>query len=110
MICRYCDGLVEWVGPLANLHSTQCRKCGAVDSAVELAQGQDEPFICPLTGHPLTQEELEQMADKSWIPTVCDFCGETRSPEEMEPEEADMWACHTCMRRWDEEDRKRGEA
>lgn len=32
MICRACDGLVLWQGPLAALTHTQCVQCGAVNT------------------------------------------------------------------------------
>lgn len=33
-------------------------------------------------------------------PTKCDFCKEDKPAIELEPEEADMWACIDCIERW----------
>ena len=38
------------------------------------------------------------------IPERCDFCGKPTPPEQMEPEEAGDWVCHTCMKHWNEQE------
>lgn len=36
---------------------------------------------------------------------LCDFCGREDDPQNMDPEEADMWACAVCSARFRAEDR-----
>lgn len=31
MVCEYCNGQVEWQGPLSNLTHTKCLDCGATN-------------------------------------------------------------------------------
>lgn len=38
------------------------------------------------------------------IPAACDFCGDQVPPDALEPEEAGMWACPDCWRRFREAD------
>lgn len=36
MVCRFCKGRVEWVGPMSSLgqHGTKCTSCGARNSQI----------------------------------------------------------------------------
>lgn len=38
------------------------------------------------------------------LPLTCDFCGKGTSEYDLHPEEAGMWACITCINRWEKEE------
>lgn len=40
------------------------------------------------------------VALRGGVPEQCDFCGSKPLPELLHPEEAGMWACEDCLRRW----------
>lgn len=40
------------------------------------------------------------------LPARCDFCDAETAPEDLEPEEAGAWVCITCLKRWEEQERK----
>lgn len=42
------------------------------------------------------------------IPERCDFCGEKKPIEELEPEEAGCWVCWECMERWEKNEISNG--
>ncbi|HEU5132864.1 MAG TPA: hypothetical protein VFT26_12200, partial [Pyrinomonadaceae bacterium] len=46
----------------------------------------------------VTKEDIAYFRGEE--PTQCDFCGESRSFDQLEPEEAGQWVCHACMQRW----------
>jgi hypothetical protein len=46
----------------------------------------------------ITKEDIADF--RGGIPTLCDFCHQPRTIEELEPEEAGDWACHDCLRKW----------
>ena len=39
------------------------------------------------------------------IPAKCDFCGQKKPQEQMEPEEAGEWVCWSCLDRWEYQER-----
>lgn len=54
-------------------------------------------------GEPADTRQL--IADlRGGAPCKCDFCEHEGSPDEMEPEEAGMWACPSCWQRFRAED------
>lgn len=50
----------------------------------------------------ITKDDIAEL--RGGEPHECDFCNEPRSFKELEPEEAGMWACHSCMRQWHAQD------
>lgn len=46
------------------------------------------------------------LSDMRGEPLKCDFCEEDKTLDDLEPEEAGMWVCHTCMERWDRDDKE----
>lgn len=36
--------------------------------------------------------------------TACDFCGKPAAPDDLTPEEGNLWACMECWDRWEAED------
>ena len=34
--------------------------------------------------------------------TTCDFCGQDKPVNQIEPDEAGTWVCHDCLKRWGE--------
>ncbi len=34
------------------------------------------------------------------VPKRCDFCGKETDFDDLEPEEAGDWVCHTCLTKW----------
>jgi hypothetical protein len=46
----------------------------------------------------ITKEDIADLRGET--PVLCDFCGQRRRFEELEPEEAGEWVCHSCLRKW----------
>lgn len=43
---------------------------------------------------------------RGW-PEKCDFCEDSKTLEELEPEEGGMWVCHSCQARWEKEEKEK---
>lgn len=38
------------------------------------------------------------------VPEKCDFCGEPKAADNLEPEEGGAWVCWDCLDRWEKRD------
>ena len=54
----------------------------------------------------LTNDDVrEAIIDlRGGLPLRCDFCNAETKECDLHPEEAGMWACITCIERWNKED------
>lgn len=50
----------------------------------------------------VTALEMMYMLRGGWSDT-CDFCATKVGEENIQPEEAGMWVCLSCMARWENE-------
>lgn len=55
----------------------------------------------------MTNDDVKQMLVdlRGGLPEACDFCKTPTEPADLHPEEGGLWACITCINRWEEQDR-----
>jgi hypothetical protein len=102
---------------------SESKKQKFLQTLASIAQGQEDQGIFPETGR-LPEGILEQRdhpegnegenldtanlinALRGGKPGKCDFCGQKKPNNELEPEEGGQWACWDCLTQWENQQKK----